>query len=315
MDSNYPQTLGKTGIQISPLGIGAWAWGDRMFWGYGGDYKDADIQTAYDAGLEAGINFYDTAEVYGSGRSEKLLGEFYRSRPAAENGLPVVIATKFMPLPWRLGRRSFLRALRGSLNRLEMERVDLYQVHFPLLPFPVETWANAMADAVQAGLVRAVGVSNYNEEQMRRTYTVLAERGVVLASNQVEYSLYSRKVEKNNLLRACQDLGITLIAYSPLAMGLLTGKYTPNNPPPGMRGRRYGKRVLQNLQPLLRLMHEIGRLHNGKTPAQVALNWLICKGTVPIPGAKNARQVQENCGALGWRLSDEEVTALDKAAG
>lgn len=131
----------------------------------------------------------------------------------------------------------------------------------------------------------------------------------------MEYSLLHRKPEQNGVLATCQELGITLIAYSPLAQGLLTGKYSPENPPPGLRGLRYGRRRLRAIAPLLRLLQSIGEAHGGKTPAQVALNWLICKGAVPIPGAKDARQARENAGALGWRLTPEEVERLDQVSG
>ncbi len=302
--------LGPTEIRISPLGIGTWAWGDRLFWGYGRGYTDADLQAAFGTSLEAGINFFDTAEVYGRGQSERLLGRFIRAA-----GQPVVVATKFFPYPWRLRRRSLPRALLGSLERLGMGQVALYQIHWPFPPVSIETWVDALADVVEAGLTRAVGVSNYNLEQMRRAHDVLAHRGVPLASNQVEYSLLKRGPEHTGLLDTCRELGVTLIAYSPLAQGLLTGKYTPENPPPGVRGRRYRKGVLARIQPLVGLLREIGQAHGGKTPAQVAINWVICKGAVPIPGAKNARQARENAAALGWRLTDDEVAALDEASG
>jgi len=302
--------LGPTDIEISPLGIGTWAWGDRLFWGYGkGSYTDADIEAAFTASLRAGINWFDTAEVYGRGRSEWLLGRCARSA-----GEPVVIATKFMPFPWRLSKGSLRRALQKSLRRLELPRVDLYQIHWPFPPRSIEVWMDALSDAVEAGLTRAVGVSNYSVEQMRRAHVALAARGVPLASNQVQYSLLHRQPEQTGLLSLCRKLNVALIAYSPLGMGLLTGKYTPDNPPPGVRGRRTSRRRLEALQSLIGLMHEIGAGHGGKTPAQVALNWVICKGAVPIPGAKNARQAQENAGALGWRLSADEMDALDKAS-
>jgi aryl-alcohol dehydrogenase-like predicted oxidoreductase len=148
---------------------------------------------------------------------------------------------------------------------------------------------------------------------MQRAHTALARRGIPLASNQVEYSLWQRKPETSGLLEVCRQLDVTLIAYSPLAQGLLTGKYTPKNPPPGVRGRRYG-RALGKVQPLVSLLRDLGAVHGGKTPAQVALNWTICKDAVPIPGAKNARQAMDNAGALGWRLSPEQVQALDRAS-
>jgi aryl-alcohol dehydrogenase-like predicted oxidoreductase len=301
--------LGAAGIQISPLGIGAWAWGDTWFWQYGkGGYSDADIEAAYQASLAYGINFFDTAEVYGLGRSEQLLGQYARRA-----GWPVVIASKFFPFPWRLSTIQQRRALRKSLERLGSQRIDLYQMHWPFPPRSIDTWMASLADAVEAGLIRAVGVSNYNVEQMQRAHTALAQRGIPLASNQVEYSLWQRKPETSGLLEVCRQLGITLIAYSPLAQGLLTGKYTPDNPPPGLRGRRYAS-ALGRVQPLVGLLRELGAAHGGKTPAQVTLNWAMCKGTVPIPGAKNARQAIDNAGALGWRLSADEVRALDAAS-
>jgi aryl-alcohol dehydrogenase-like predicted oxidoreductase len=301
--------LGSTGISISPLGVGTWQWGSRVVWGYGtGEYSDADLAAGFRESLQAGLNLFDTAEAYGSGRSEVLLGTFVRAA-----GQPVVVASKFMPFPWRLSRKSLRRALRRSLERLGLARVDLYQMHFPTPPIPIETWVDALADAVQEGLVRAAGVCNYSTAQMLRAHEVLARRGVPLAAVQVRYSLLARQPETTGLLAACRDRQITLIAYSPLAQGILTGKYTPQNPPPGVRGLIHG-RVLERVRSLTALLREIGQGHGGKTPAQVALNWLLCKGAVPIPGAKNAHQARENAAALGWHLTEQEVAVLDEAS-
>jgi aryl-alcohol dehydrogenase-like predicted oxidoreductase len=310
--SDLPESvsLGTSELRVSPLGIGTWAWGDRLFWGYGrGGYTDADLEAAYRVSRKAGINFFDSAEIYGWGRSERLLGGFTRA-----SGDKIVVATKFFPYPWRWRRANLLSALRGSLDRLGVGQVDLYQIHWPYPPVPIETWVTGLADAVEAGLARAVGVSNFNLDQTRRAHAVLAKRGVALVSNQVQYNLLHREPERDGLLDLCRDLDITLIAYSPLAMGVLTGKYTPESPLSGIRGRRYKRQFLTQIQPLIALLVEIGQAHRGKTPAQVALNWVMCKGAVPIPGAKNARQAEENVGALGWRLTDEEVTALDSAS-
>ncbi len=298
--------LGATDLRISPLGIGTMAWGGGLIWTYGRTgYTEADLEHAFQASLAAGINFFDTAEVYGGGKSEQALGRLIKAHQA-----PVVVATKFMPFPWRLQRQSLLDALKRSLDRLGLPQVDLYQIHWPLPPVPITTWMAALADAIEAGLARAVGVSNYDAEQMRRAHAALAQRGIPLASNQVQYSLLARAPERNGLLAACRELGITLIAYSPLAQGLLTGKYDPANPPSGALGFLVSRRRLAQIQPLIALLREIGQAH-GKTPSQVALNWLICKGAVPIPGAKTGRQAQENTGALGWRLTEAEVAALD----
>jgi aryl-alcohol dehydrogenase-like predicted oxidoreductase len=173
---------------------------------------------------------------------------------------------------------------------------------------------DAMSEAHQKGLIGAVGVSNYDQIQMLRAFTCLAREGIPLASNQVEYNLLNRKVEKNGLLKLCQERGITLIAYSPLGMGLLSGKYTVENPIKGIRGRRFGRGYMNKLQPLVHLMRNIGAEHDNKSPAQVALNWVICKGALPIPGAKNTSQAEQNAGALGWRLTEAEVNRLDEAS-
>ncbi len=308
--SNSTIQLGRTLLQVSPLGVGTWSWGDRRTWGYGRTHTAADVQAAFETSLAAGISFFDTAEIYGGGQSELLLGRFVK---AAQQ--PVTVATKFMPFPWRLRRGNLLRALHQSLDRLGLAQVHLYQIHWPFPPVPLETWVEELAKAVEAGLIRAAGISNCNAEHTRRAYTVLARYGIPLASNQVQYNLLHRDPERNSLTQTCRELGVTLVAYSPLAMGVLSGKYTPENPPMGMlRSSRYGRRYLARTQPLIALLREIGYAHGGKSPSQVALNWVICKGAVPIPGAKNARQAQENAGALGWQLTDAEIAALDAAS-
>jgi aryl-alcohol dehydrogenase-like predicted oxidoreductase len=311
--SNDVLPLGRTGMNISVLGLGTWQWGDRFFWKYGSTHDNSDIQAAFQTSLAAGINFFDTAEVYGLGKSEKFLGGFVKTIPLPERkGL--VIGSKFSPLPHRLRKDQMRRALDGSLRRLGMNQIELYQIHWPYSARSIETWAEGLADAMKEGLIRAAGVSNYNSKQLQRAWLVLKERGYTLASNQVEYNLLNRGVEKTGLLALCQELGVTLIAYSPLAQGVLTGKYTPEHRPAGFRSGVYSKNLLEKMQPLVLMMREIGEGHGGKTPAQVALNWTICKGAVAIPGAKNQHQALENAGALGWRLAPEEVRALDRAS-
>jgi aryl-alcohol dehydrogenase-like predicted oxidoreductase len=290
------------------MGLGAWAWGDRLIWHYGRDYSDHDIASAFDVSLSNGVNFIDTAEVYGNGHSEFLLGKFIRSTQR-----PVVVATKFLPFPWRQRRNAVQRALHGSLRRMQLEKVALYQIHWPTPITPPEVLAEGLALTVQKGLAQAVGISNFNRTQMLRVRSVLAKYDIPLVSNQVEYHLLNRKIEKNGLLDECRRLGIRVIAYSPLAKGLLTGKYSPDNPPPASRSSIRNQQLVR-LQNLTDLLREIGKGHNNLPPAAVALNWTICKGTLPIPGAKNAAQAIENVKALGWRLTVEEIAALDQAS-
>jgi aryl-alcohol dehydrogenase-like predicted oxidoreductase len=300
--------LGPDLAPVRSVGVGTWQWGDRHIWHYGQEFGEQDVRGAFEAALASGLNLFDTAEIYGSGQSERLLGRCLRT-----SGAEVVVATKFMPYPWRLGRAALPRALEGSLGRLVLPEVGLYQVHMPLPPVSIETWAEALADAVGLGLARAVGVSNYSADQMRHTHAVLARRGVRLVSNQIEYSLLQRRPERDGLLRTCHELGVQLIAYSPLAKGLLGGRYTRRRPPSLARRLSLPRGAWRHLPDLLGLLHKVGLEQGGKTPAQVALNWLLCKGALPIPGAKNARQVKENAGALGWRLTDAQVAALDRA--
>ena len=296
------------------MGTGTWAWGDRLMWGFGQGYREQDLYAVFRGSIAAGIRIFDTAEVYGRGRSESYIGRFLAAYhdEVGEDRQAIHIATKFAPFPWRLSRKSLLKALNNSLKRLEVERVDLYQMHMRLPPIAIETWMEAMTEAVQSGKIDSVGISNYDRSQMQRTYEVLSQEGVPLASNQMEYHLLNRKIETNGMLKHCNDLGVTMIAYSPLAMGILSGKYTVDNLPAGPRGRRYNRRFLAKIQPLIGLLKKIGAAHAGKTAAQVALNWTICKGTLPIPGAKTIDQLQQNAGALGWSLTEDEVALLDE---
>jgi aryl-alcohol dehydrogenase-like predicted oxidoreductase len=196
---------------------------------------------------------------------------------------------------------------------LGLEAVDLYQIHNPISLMSVENLAEALVECVKAGLARAVGISNFDEGQMLRAYSTLARHNIPLVANQVHYSLVQRQVEKNGLLARCRELGVRPIAYSPLEMGLLSGKYGRGHPPSGSRGIRHAA-TLGRLNPLLKLMTEIGQDQGGRSNSQVALNWVISKGALPIPGAKNADQATENLGSLGWSLTAEQVAALDAAS-
>jgi aryl-alcohol dehydrogenase-like predicted oxidoreductase len=295
--------------EIRPLGVGVWSWGDRTFWGYGKTYNQQDVTEAFTTSIELGITLFDTAEVYGGGESERILGSLIRKHQA-----PAVVASKFAPLFWRFTAGSVPRALQGSLRRLGLPRIDLYQVHWPYTFISNTALMNALADAVEAGKIGAVGVSNYSSKQMRRAHEALARRGIALAANQVNYSLLKRTPEINGVLDTCRELGVVLIAYSPLAQGMLTGKYTADNPPGGPRRFSMSRSRLRAIEPVTDLLRSIGQEHGGKTPAQVALAWLIAQGGVlPIPGAKNARQARDNAGALGWELSTAQQEALEQA--
>lgn len=305
-------TLGQNAVSVTPLCLGTWAWGDKLFWNYGNDYGSEQVEQAFDAAIEAGITFFDTAEVYGLGLSEELLGRFMK-----KTDKQIQIATKFGPLPWRFSTSSVSEALTDSLKRLQVEQIALYQVHWPFTFFmSQETLMNALATEVEKGRIKTIGVSNYSSEQMQEAHEILARRGIPLAVNQVRYSLLTRQVESQGIIATAKQLGVTILAYSPLAQGLLTGKYSLDSSvkPTGARSidPRFSKDNLQKIDPVISLLRTIGEKYN-RTPAQVALNWLIAQGNViPISGVKTAEQVKQNAGALNWKLSDDEVTQLEQ---
>ena len=302
-----PRRLWVGGPTALPLGVGAWAWGDTGYWGYGQSYGQDDVRAAYEASRVAGLTLVDTAEVYGRGESERLVGRLVHEDPT---GIDVAVATKFVPLPWRVGRRSAVRsALAASLARLHRPRVELYQIHGPLGPGTDRVWLRELAAAYDRGEIGAVGVSNYGPAKMRAAHRVLADEGVPLATNQVQWSLLARRPETSGLVETCAELGVTVIAYSPIGQGLLSGKYTREHRPPGVRGIRFAARAGQ-VSRVVAALEEVGRAH-GRKPAQVALAWLVAKGAVPIPGAKNADQATANAGGVGWDLEAAEVDALD----
>jgi aryl-alcohol dehydrogenase-like predicted oxidoreductase len=309
-------TLGPDGPTLPALGVGTWAWGDSLFWDYGKTYGDRDLQAVFTASLAAGLTLFDTAEVYGFGQSERLLGQFMQETQSESQP---VVATKYFPLPWRWSAQSVADALTASLDRLQVSSVALYQVHWPLDFFlGQKALMQALAQEVKQGRIGAIGVSNYSARQMREAHGYLADQGIPLAVNQVQYSLLHRDIETNGVLDTARELGVTILAYSPLAQGLLTGKYTPDADvkPAGARrlNPRFSQGGLTQLMPLIQALQQLGETYD-RTPAQVALNWLVVQGNVvPIPGAKTVSQASQNAGALGWQITPEQQEHLRQVA-
>lgn len=287
-----------------PTGLARW---NPAKLAYGGAHGFEEEKRALEVSVAAGVALFDTASMYSGGASERRLGELAR-------GQDVLIATKFPPSPFSR-TEDMPQVLEASLARLRRSSVDLYQHHFPSNRVSILRLMELMADAVEAGKVRVVGVSNYSAEQMRIAHAALAKRGIPLASNQVEYSLLHRHPEVNGVLDACRELGVTLIAYQPLASGALTGKYIDGARPTGLRrfmGNFRGK-GREAVSPVVALLREIGERYS-KSPAQVALRWLIENESVlPIPGAKNGKQAADNAGTLSFQLTPAEVEALNQA--
>lgn len=312
----HKTTLGRSSLRVPRLGMGAMVWGDPKGLArfhpaqtaYGGSHGIEEERLAVEVSLQAGVNLFDTAAMYSGGVAEQRLGELTRGRD-------VIIATKF-PSGFSFKVEDFPRELEMSLARLGRGSIDLYQHHFPNARISIPKLMDQLADAVEAGKVKAVGVSNYSAEQMREAHAALAKRGIPLASNQVEYSLLNRKPEVNGVLEACRELGIMLIAYTPLAGGRLTGKYTAQNRASGFFRRilpQYNRKALNEIQPVIKLLREIGEKY-AMSPSQVALRWLIENPLVlPIPGAKNGKQAADNAQALAFSLAEAEVEALSQA--
>jgi aryl-alcohol dehydrogenase-like predicted oxidoreductase len=293
-------TIGKSDIKASPLGVGTNRW-------FFNKTIDPGLEATFKEAVASGINFFDTAEIYGNGRSEKAVGELIRQTKSK-----VIVASKFFPSPNRLTENSFQSALRQTLDRLGLVQLDIYMLHFPFPPVKIETWMEYMANAVDAGLVKTVGISNCNKVQMKKAHDTLAKRNIPLICNEVEFNLIKREPMRNGVLEYCQELGVTVIAYRPLTSGLLSGKYSTDTMPALVRGQVFSKPQMKNWIPLLETVQRIAD-EQGKTTGQVALNWVICKGAIPIPGATSPEHVKENAGAMDWRLSEKDMAALDEA--
>jgi aryl-alcohol dehydrogenase-like predicted oxidoreductase len=306
--------LGGSGVSVPPLGVGTWAWGDKGTWGMGGydaSYTEDTIAEAWRTSIAAGVVLFDTAEIYAKGESERIIGRLLAQDPSVRD--KVVIATKFMPSPTKVAVTSALTsAARASRDRLGIDIIDLYQIHGPISLRSHDAMAEALAEAHRQGLVKAVGVSNYSIKEMRSIDAALRKRDLRLASNQIEFSLLRTMPEKSGLLGCCRELGVVPLAYSPIGQGRLTGKYSASNPPP--KSRTFSNHPMVQVDKIVAELRRIGAANGDKTPSQVALAYLIAQGAVPIPGAKNRAQAEENAGALNWNLSPEDLAALDSVA-
>lgn len=310
------QTSQKLSLPI--MGCGTWAWGNRLLWGYD-ESMDDQLQGVFNLCVNHGVTLFDTGDSYGTGklngRSEQLLGRFTKAYQGV-NQENICIATKLAAYPWRLTRKSMVNAGKSSAQRLG-RNIDLVQMHWSTAnyaPWQEGALLDGLAELYHQGLVKGVGLSNYGPQRLQWVHKRLKERGVPITTLQVQYSLLSTyPVTELGLKQVCDDLGIKLIAYSPLGLGILTGKYTDKSKyPPGIRSFLF-QQLIPKAQPLLSCLGKIAESRH-KTMSQVAINWCICKGTIPIPGAKNIEQAKQNVGALGWQLDSGEVEELDRIA-
>jgi len=294
------ERLGRTPIKVSKIGLGTWQFGSS-YWGWGKELDEDGAIKIIRRAIELGINLIDTAEIYGSGRSERIIGRALKGLDRDE----VVLATKVFPYPWRLTPHQVIKALRGSMRRLGVSRIDLYQIHWPSPIFPLKGALRALEREVEEGRIGGIGVSNFSVEQLERARSYLSR--VDLVSNQIEYNLLKRKAELD-VIPHCLREGISVIAYSPLAQGLLTGKYGPGRGPKNLQRRiflalSYGRVDWAYIERLKARASEMGL-----TLAQLALAWVIRKeGVIAIPGAKSMEQLESNLSASQVELPSMEI--------
>jgi len=299
-------------LKISVIGYGAWGIGGAPFWSNEGDSKSIEsIKISY----ENGINFFDTAPVYGFGHSEKLIGKALKSVRDK-----IILATK-CGLRWgkeSLGslrkdasRKSILEEIDQSLKRLNTEWIDVYQVHWPDLQTSQKETMETLLEIQAQGKIRYIGVSNYSVEQIKES-----SRYGKIISLQPEYSLLAREIEKD-IVPVCLEKKIGIIAYSPLASGVLTGKYGRDTKfkdwrSKGIIGTFTGEGFLKNINKVKRLK-EIAK-EEGKTCGQIAINWVLRQPglTTALVGVKNAGQVEENIKAIGWQPSKENCKKIEE---
>ena len=309
------RSLGRTDIKITPIGLGVmqFAGGRGMFGPMFPFIPQTQKNEIIQAALDGGINWFDTAELYGFGRSEEGLSRALKAAGMEDES--VVVATKWIPM--LRTARNIPRTIGKRLKHLNGYSVDLYQIHRPYSFSSVEDEMDAMADLVEAGKIRSVGVSKFSAEQMRRAHDALAKRGLPLASNQVRYNLIDRRIETNGILDAARELGISIICWGPLASGLLTGKF--HKDPKLLKRVPFARRMmlrrgLEQSRELISTLEEIAINHQA-TPAQVALNWLVNfhgETVVAIPGASKAYHARESAEAMKLTLTEEEINKLDE---
>lgn len=315
---NYRQ-LGRTGMMITPIGLGCWQFSKQqnLSGKYWPDLDDNLIERIVALSLEGGINWFDTAEVYGKGASERALSKALQA--LGKKPEEVIIATKWWPM-FRFAS-SITGTIHERISALAPYSISLYQVHQPWGFSGEKAEMAAMADLIEKKMIRNIGISNFPARRMKNAWEALDRKGIPLASNQVRYSLLDRSIENNGVLRMAKELGITVIAYSPLAQGLLSGKFHDN--PALLKNigfRKYSflfsRKGMEKSLPVISFLKELAQKYN-VTPTQVALNWLIHfngETVVAIPGATKENHVKENTGTMSFRLSDEDMDRLDNVS-
>jgi aryl-alcohol dehydrogenase-like predicted oxidoreductase len=309
--------LGRTDMKVTPIGLGCWQFSKQnnlagKFWP---KLEDGLTDKIVSLSIEGGINWFDTAEIYGNGASERSLSRSLQA--AGKKPGEVLIATKWWPM-FRFAS-NIPKTIDARIKALSPYPVDLYQVHQPWGFSNERNEMKFMAELFERKLIKYVGVSNFSAKKMKNAWETLDKKGIPLASNQVLYNLLNRRIESNGTMDMAKKLGISIIAYSPLAQGLLSGKFHDN--PELIKSTGYRKysplfklNNLEKSRPVVIMVKDLAAKYN-VTPSQIALNWLIHyhgDTVVAIPGATKETHAEENTGAMSFRLSDEDMSRLDK---
>lgn len=318
--SNDRYPLGKTSMTVTPIGLGCWQFsgGQGLAGSFWKGLAQSEVTAIVNAALRGGISWFDTAEAYGNGVSERALSAALKANGVSPG--EVTVATKWMPF-FRFAR-SIGKTIDDRKEALSPYPIDLHQVHNPASFSSAGAEMEEMAKLAEAGDIKAVGVSNFTAEHMRKAHEALSEHGLPLATNQVRYSLLDRKIETNGVLETAQELGITIIAYSPLSQGILTGRFhedpasAKNLHGPRRLMPRFRPAGLERTRPLIDELRRIADDHDS-TPARISLAWTIRKHgstVVAIPGASSVGQVSSNVAAMQLELSDDEIQRLDEVS-
>ncbi|KAF2200684.1 Aldo/keto reductase [Delitschia confertaspora ATCC 74209] len=302
---------GKNGdVHAPPFVIGAWPWGDKSTWHWKPEEFD-EVKRAWQLCLANGANFIDTAQVYGSGESEEICGKLFQGLPRDS----FIIQTKYYVVPQMVDilhpTTAPVKALEDTLKRMNLDYVDIYLVHGPIHMQSIATIAKGMAECVDKGMAKCIGVANYSIDEMLKIEEELAKYGVPLATNQCEYSVLRRLPELSGLLRICAERGIVFQSYSSLGQGRLTGKYTAEHKPP--KSYRFSSYDMKDIEPIVAVLKTIAAKRQTSISA-VALNYNLSRGISPLVGIRKMQQAQENLAALGWRLTDEEIGEIDRVS-
>jgi aryl-alcohol dehydrogenase-like predicted oxidoreductase len=295
---------------MSKIALGTWAWGAGAFGGdsvFGSNTNVENLKPVFDAAMQAGLNLWDTATVYGMGESEKILASLAKDYKREE----VEISTKFTPQLAEVYENSVEKMALASMERMGLDYIDIYWIHNPM---DVERWTPGLIPLLKSGKVKRVGVSNHNIAEIKRANEILGEAGFKVSAVQNHFSLLYRSSEKGGVLDYCKENGIEFWAYMVLEQGALSGKYEKENPLPAEsdRGKKYNP-VLDQLEALTNEMKKIGEKY-GISCSQVGVAWALTKGTMPIIGATKELHVIEAAEAAKITLTKEEVARLEQLA-